>query len=56
MNKEEKHELVLALTEQMKEYGNFYITDTSNLTVAKVTISVVNFSKATSPCRLLKIA
>jgi large subunit ribosomal protein L10 len=36
MNKEEKHDLVLALTEQMKEYGNFYITDTSNLTVAKV--------------------
>jgi len=36
MNKEEKHELVLALTEQIKEYGNFYITDTSNLTVAKV--------------------
>jgi large subunit ribosomal protein L10 len=36
MNKEEKHELVIALTEQMKEYGNFYITDTSNLTVAKV--------------------
>jgi len=36
MNKEEKHELVLALTEKMKEYGNFYITDTSNLTVAKV--------------------
>ncbi len=36
MNKEEKHELVLALTEQMKDYGNFYITDTSNLTVAKI--------------------
>jgi len=36
MNKEEKHELVLALTEQIKEYGNFYITDTSDLTVAKV--------------------
>jgi large subunit ribosomal protein L10 len=36
MNKEEKYELVLALTEQMKEFGNFYITDTSNLTVAKV--------------------
>ena len=36
MNKEEKHELVIALTEQMKEYGNFYITDTSDLTVAKV--------------------
>jgi len=36
MNKEEKHDLVLALSEQMKEYGNFYITDTSNLTVAKI--------------------
>jgi len=36
MNKEEKHDLVLELTEQMKEYGNFYITDTSNLTVAKI--------------------
>jgi len=36
MNKEEKHDLVLALTEQMKAYGNFYITDTSNLTVAKI--------------------
>jgi len=36
MNKEEKYDLVLALTEQMKEYGNFYITDTSNLSVAKV--------------------
>ncbi|HTE01159.1 MAG TPA: 50S ribosomal protein L10 [Mucilaginibacter sp.] len=36
MNKEEKHELVLALTVQMKEFGNFYITDTSDLTVAKV--------------------
>jgi len=36
MNKEEKHDLVLALSEQMKEFGNFYITDTSNLTVAKV--------------------
>src|ERR1700755_3158824 len=36
MNKEEKHELVLALIEQIKEYGNFYITDTSDLTVAKI--------------------
>jgi len=36
MNKEEKHELVIALTAQMKEFGNFYITDTSDLTVAKV--------------------
>ncbi len=36
MKKEEKHDLVLALTEQIKEYGNFYITDTSNLTVEKI--------------------
>jgi len=36
MNKEEKYDLVLALTEQMKEYGNFYITDTSDLSVAKI--------------------
>jgi large subunit ribosomal protein L10 len=36
MTKEEKHELVIALTEQMQEFGNFYITDTSNLTVAKI--------------------
>jgi large subunit ribosomal protein L10 len=36
MNKEEKHDLVLALSEQMKEFGNFYITDTSDLTVAKI--------------------
>lgn len=36
MRKEEKHEVVLALTEQIQEYGNFYITDTANLTVAKV--------------------
>jgi len=38
MNKEEKHELVQALAEQMKEYGNFYITDTSDLTVEKVNL------------------
>jgi len=36
MTKEEKYDLVVALTEQMKGYGNFYITDTSNLTVAKI--------------------
>ncbi|NEU07676.1 50S ribosomal protein L10 [Flavihumibacter sp. R14] len=36
MRKEEKQEVVLALTEQIQEYGNFYITDTANLTVAKV--------------------
>ncbi|EOR92967.1 LSU ribosomal protein L10p (P0) [Arcticibacter svalbardensis MN12-7] len=36
MRKEEKQEIVQALTEQIKEYGNFYITDTANLSVAKV--------------------
>ncbi|HYK75687.1 MAG TPA: 50S ribosomal protein L10 [Daejeonella sp.] len=36
MRKEEKQDVVLALTEQIQEYGNFYITDTANLTVAKV--------------------
>jgi len=36
MTKEEKHEVVLALTEKIAEYGNFYITDTADLTVAKV--------------------
>jgi len=36
MRKEEKLEVVLALTETIAEYGNFYITDTANLSVAKV--------------------
>jgi large subunit ribosomal protein L10 len=36
MRKEEKQEIVQALSEQIKEYGNFYITDTSELTVAKI--------------------
>ncbi|MGI4021483.1 MAG: 50S ribosomal protein L10 [Janthinobacterium lividum] len=36
MKKEQKYQVVDALTEQIKEYGNFYVTDTSNLTVAKI--------------------
>jgi len=36
MKKEEKHEVVLALAETIAAYGNFYITDTANLSVAKV--------------------
>ena len=36
MKKEDKHDVVLALTETIAEYGNFYITDTANLSVAKV--------------------
>jgi large subunit ribosomal protein L10 len=38
MRKEEKQEIVQTLSEQIKEYGNFYITDTSDLTVAKINI------------------
>ncbi len=36
MRKEEKQDVVLALKEQIQQFGNFYITDTANLTVAKV--------------------
>lgn len=38
MRKEDKHEVVQALTEQIKSYGNFYITDTADLTVEKVNV------------------
>ena len=36
MNREEKQEVVLALQEKMQEFGNFYIADTSGLSVEKV--------------------
>jgi large subunit ribosomal protein L10 len=36
MNREEKQEVVLALREKMQEFGNFYIADTSSLSVEKV--------------------
>jgi Ribosomal protein L10 len=36
MKREEKQEIVKALAEQIKSYGNFYITDTADLTVAAV--------------------
>jgi len=36
MRKEEKQDVVLALKEQIEEYGNFYITDTAELSVAKI--------------------
>ena len=36
MRKEEKQEIVQALAEQIKSYGNFYITDTADLTVEKI--------------------
>jgi large subunit ribosomal protein L10 len=36
MRKEEKHDVVLALKEQIESFSNVYITDTSNLTVAAV--------------------
>ncbi|MGY3055497.1 large subunit ribosomal protein L10 [Pedobacter sp. UYEF25] len=36
MNREEKNEVVAELQGQMQEYGNFYIADTSSLSVAKI--------------------
>jgi len=36
MRKEEKQAIVQALAEQIKSYGSFYITDTADLSVAKV--------------------
>ncbi|MCJ0742370.1 50S ribosomal protein L10 [Pedobacter montanisoli] len=36
MNREEKQEVVLTLQEKIKEYGNFYIADTANLSVENV--------------------
>ncbi|MFB2119448.1 50S ribosomal protein L10 [Parapedobacter sp. 2B3] len=36
MKREEKQEIVKALAEQIKSYGNFYIADTADLTVAKI--------------------
>jgi large subunit ribosomal protein L10 len=36
MRKEEKQEIVQALSERIKSYGSFYITDTADLTVEKV--------------------
>jgi len=36
MRKELKQEIVQALAEQIKSYGNFYITDTADLSVVKV--------------------
>ncbi len=36
MNREEKYEVVSALQEKMQEFGNFYIADTSSLSVEKI--------------------
>ncbi len=36
MRKEEKQVIVDALTDRIKSYGNFYITDTAELSVAKI--------------------
>jgi large subunit ribosomal protein L10 len=36
MKKEEKQEIVQALTEQINAHSNFYITDTADLTVEKI--------------------
>jgi len=36
MNREEKNAVILELKEKIEEYGSFYITDTSGLSVAKI--------------------
>jgi len=36
MNREEKNEVVLELQGQMQEFGNFYIADTSSLSVEQI--------------------
>ena len=36
MNREEKKEVVSSLQEKMQEFGNFYVADTSGLTVEKI--------------------
>ncbi|MBO9673729.1 MAG: 50S ribosomal protein L10 [Sphingobacteriaceae bacterium] len=36
MNREEKNEVVLELQGQMQEYGNFYVADTSSLSVEQI--------------------
>jgi large subunit ribosomal protein L10 len=36
MKKEEKQEIVQALADQITSFGNFYITDTADLTVEKI--------------------
>jgi len=36
MRKEEKQEIVQALAEQIKSFGNFYIADTADLSVEKI--------------------
>jgi large subunit ribosomal protein L10 len=36
MKKEDKQEIVQALTEQIQSHSSFYITDTANLTVEKI--------------------
>lgn len=38
MKKEEKNEIVLSLKDKMTSHNSFYITDTSNLTVAQVNV------------------
>lgn len=38
MNREEKNVIVLGLKEKIESFGSFYITDTSNLSVAQVNV------------------
>jgi len=54
MRKEEKQEIVQALAEQIKEYGNFYITDTADLTVAKINSIRRKFFESEIPMQVAK--
>lgn len=54
MTKEEKHEIVQSLTAQIKEYGNFYITDTANLSVAKINAIRRKFFESGIPIQVAK--
>ncbi len=54
MTKEEKHEIVQSLAAQIKEYGNFYITDTANLSVAKINAIRRKFFESGIPIQVAK--
>jgi len=54
MRKEEKLEIVQELTEQIREYGNFYIADTADLTVVGINAIRRKFFEKEIPIRVAK--
>jgi len=54
MTKEEKIQLVSELTETLKEYPNFYITDTGQMSVAQVSELRARCFKADVKMRMIK--